>query len=62
MRAERRSWILVFGVSVLVSLAGLSAWAQVSADDFLPPAQAKSEAERAALRAVKEGGGRAGAG
>jgi len=47
----------VFGVSVLVSLAGLSAWAQVSADDFLPPAQAQSEAERVALRAVKEGGG-----
>ena len=54
MSLSKTTVVQVVIASMLTILAGVPALAQLSADDFLPPAQAKTDADRAALRDVKQ--------
>ncbi len=54
MRFNKATVVQVVIVSVLTMLASAPALAQLSAADFLPPAQAKNDTDRAALRDVKQ--------
>ena len=54
MKFNKATVVQVVIVSMLTMVANAPALAQLSADDFLPPAQAKTDADRAALRDVKQ--------